>query len=225
MDTRTYRFDDTQAHAILARLSKDTPIQAYRETMLEAGRYLARKLLTSLPIDQSYSVVVTAEDADYLAKGLLETFSEANIKTSIACFWNDRQTLFDQYIISPVVKQYADNDVLESDQLIVLKSIISGACVVKTNITKMITDMPQVKRIHIVAPVMHEEAQSKLEAEFPDAISCMFNYLTLAIDSIKENNEVIPGIGGNVYQRLGFSDQDDKNRSLPSLVRDRLLAI
>jgi hypothetical protein len=32
---------------------------------------------------------------------------------------------------------------------------------------------------------------------------------------------VIPGIGGSVYERLGFSGQDDKNRYIPQIVKDR----
>ncbi|MGQ7846600.1 hypothetical protein ACUNV4_19110 [Granulosicoccus sp. 3-233] len=40
-----------------------------------------------------------------------------------------------------------------------------------------------------------------------------------------DTGEVIPGIGGNVYQRLGFGDQESKNRYTPDFVKERRAAI
>ena len=48
----------------------------------------------------------------------------------------------------------------------------------------------------------------------------------LAEDDVKTPEGIIvPGIGGEVYARLGFGSQDDKNRSTPELVKQRRLAI
>ncbi len=33
--------------------------------------------------------------------------------------------------------------------------------------------------------------------------------------------KVIPGIGGNVYLRLGWEGQDDKNKYIPEIVKTR----
>lgn len=37
-------------------------------------------------------------------------------------------------------------------------------------------------------------------------------------DGRKLDGKVIPGIGGMVYDRLGFDGQDEKNRHIPELV-------
>jgi len=93
--------------------------------------------------------------------------------------------------------------------------------VVKTNLTYLIQEMsPEV--IFVVSPVIHSQAIGKLEREFPKAISEKFRYIYFAEDSEKlENGNLVPGIGGSVYQRLGFKDQEDKNRFTPNLVKTR----
>ena len=62
-----------------------------------------------------------------------------------------------------------------------------------------------------------------LEKEFPLSISAKFKFLTFAIDTvIDDQNNIIPGIGGKVYPKLGLGDQHDKNKSIPNLVKERL---
>lgn len=47
-----------------------------------------------------------------------------------------------------------------------------------------------------------------------------FKYLAFAEDSTKDNyGNVIPGVGGSPYQRLGFGDQ--KNTFIPDFVKAR----
>jgi len=76
--------------------------------------------------------------------------------------------------------------------------------------------------IFVVSPVIHSQAIGKLEREFPKAISEKFQYVYFAEDSEKvEEGNLVPGIGGSVYQRLGFKDQADKNRFTPDLVKTR----
>ena len=40
-------------------------------------------------------------------------------------------------------------------------------------------------------------------------------------DERTSEGEVIPGIGGMVYDRLGFKGQDDKNSYVPEMVKKR----
>ncbi len=49
-----------------------------------------------------------------------------------------------------------------------------------------------------------------------------FQFIYLAEDNERtDEGEVVPGIGGMVYDRLGFNGQDDKNSYTPDLVRTR----
>ena len=74
----------------------------------------------------------------------------------------------------------------------------------------------------VVAPVLYHTAQSSLNSSFPENISNKFEYLYFASDDVRtEEGVVIPGIGGSVYERLGFGGQDDKNRYIPQIVKDR----
>ncbi|MEZ5672296.1 MAG: hypothetical protein R3E08_07865 [Thiotrichaceae bacterium] len=50
--------------------------------------------------------------------------------------------------------------------LIIVKSVISGACVVKTNLTYLIQDI-EPESIFVVSPVIHVQAPEKLAKEFP----------------------------------------------------------
>ena len=69
---------------------------------------------------------------------------------------------------------------------------------------------------------MHTDAEKNLKSEFPSAITEKFKYIYFAMDDERQSNgNLVPGIGGNVYQRLGFKDQDDKNKFIPKLVKER----
>lgn len=62
----------------------------------------------------------------------------------------------------------------------------------------------------------------KLEKEFPADIAARFRYIYFAEDSERlDNGNVVPGVGGDVYLRLGFKNQEDKNRFSPDLVKAR----
>ncbi|WP_206669297.1 hypothetical protein [Microcystis aeruginosa] len=77
-------------------------------------------------------------------------------------------------------------------------------------------------KILIVAPVMYINAEEKLKIEFKPKISNKFEFIYFAKDDQRTSDgEVIPGIGGSVYERLGFQGQDDKNTYIPELVRSR----
>jgi hypothetical protein len=58
-------------------------------------------------------------------------------------------------------------------------------------------------RVFVAAPVMLKGAEERLASEFPWEISSRFEYRMFAIDDEKDEEEnVLPGIGGSVYERL-----------------------
>ena len=70
---------------------------------------------------------------------------------------------------------------------------------------------------------MYKDAEKKLKKEFPNIVSNKFEFLTLAVDTIrKPSGEIVPGVGGMVYPKLGLGDIKEKNKYTPRLVLDRL---
>lgn len=60
--------------------------------------------------------------------------------------------------------------------------------------------------------------------EFPASISDKFNFLTFAIDTLKDKEKgIIPGVGGMVYPKLGLGDMHEKNKYIPDLVKERMM--
>jgi len=202
-----------------------TEVSDYANALYKLGRELGNVLCHKIGHpDENICVACTVEDADFLAKGVIESLNVCYSQVSLACFWNQRQQLpFAQQTLSiaPIIRKYREPDVDDARILVIVKSVISGACVVKTNLTYLIQEMsPEV--IFVVSPVIHSQAIGKLEREFPKAISEKFRYVYFAEDSEKlEDGNLVPGIGGSVYQRLGFKDQADKNRFTPDLVKTR----
>jgi len=202
-----------------------TRVSDYANALYQLGRELGNVLCHKIGHrDENICVACTVEDADFLAKGVIESLNARYSQVSLACFWNQRQQLpcaQQSLSIAPIIRKYREPDVDNARILVIVKSVISGACVVKTNLTYLIQEMnPEV--IFVVSPVIHSQAIGKLEREFPKAISEKFQYVYFAEDSEKlEDGNLVPGIGGSVYQRLGFKDQADKNRFTPDLVRTR----
>jgi len=162
------------------------------------------------------------EDADFLAQGILEPLEAQLGSVAFVCFWNCRTTPLglNGLATAPILKKYQE-PIDDIDVLIIVKSIISGACVVKTNLQHLI-QKNQPSQILIVAPVIYEKAEENLRREFELAITEMFRFLYLAKDSDRTaEGEVIPGIGGMIYERLGLNGQTDKNEYVPRIVKDR----
>lgn len=205
-----------------------TSPEDYQQAMYQLGLEHGKALRDALQ-GKVVGIACTVEDADFLAKGIIEGLGDNAKSISVACFWNKRYPGDESKNIpdtAPIQRKYSEPTIKTIDSLIVAKSIISGACVVKTNLTHLIRESNP-SEIYVVAPVMFANAQSNLEKEFPSDITSRFEYVYFAQDDQKSlDDNVIPGIGGNVYQRLGFEDQDDKNRYTPKLVisrrRDRL---
>jgi hypothetical protein len=216
--------DPTDLHAISllnTLIDSDVDVASYRESMFKIGQHLGSVLRTSIDKNKKYCVAVTAEDADFLAKGILESLKEYD--AYIACFWNERSSLSGNSV-APILSSYLEKGYESADNLIVVKSIISGSCVVKTNITALFSTISP-KEIHVVAPVMHESSEKKLESEFSKSIADLFQYTYLAKDSKRmDDGEVYPGIGGDVYKKLGFTSQENKNSFMPELIANKMFA-
>ncbi|NOU23473.1 MAG: hypothetical protein HOO93_17125 [Methyloglobulus sp.] len=200
---------------------KANPTQ-YSNAMYALGQGIGRSLASKINLTESVSLACTNEDADYLTKGIIEVLESQGCNIALTCFWNERQKMADGLPdIAPIIKRYQEPNALKATTLIVVKSIIATACVVKTNLTNMIHE-GQFERVFVVAPVIYNQAIPKLKQEFSEDISKRFEYVYFAEDSdMNPAGEVVPGIGGNLYVRLGFKDQQDKNKYQPNLVKQR----
>ena len=192
--------------------------------MFEIGRNLGDALLDQINSDQAnVYLACTVEDADFLARGILQSLEGKIRKVFFACFWNQHFSPFEieDLKVAPILKRYQEPASENINYLIVVKSIISGACVVRTNLVHLIQSI-EPEKIFIVAPVIHAEAEQKLKSEFEEAVYNKFQFFYFAKDEERTSTgEVRPGIGGNVYQRLGFEDQDSKNKYIPEIVKKR----
>ena len=105
--------------------------------------------------------------------------------------------------------------------MIIVKSIISGACVVKTNLTRVIS-FAKPKEIFVVSPVIIG-AEDRLAREFPEEVSSKFKFVHFATDTEKDadGENIRPGIGGSVYELLRLGDGHSKNNYMPSIVKQR----
>lgn len=223
------QFAGAKEKALLNALAdKNSGVDSYRQSMYQLGESLGNVVLSQIVknSDSAY-LACTAEDADFLAKGILRQLESNIAKVTLACFWNKRFKPFgiSDLQVAPILKRYLEPSESQIDNLIIVKSIISGACVVRTNLNDMIERIsPQ--QIFIVAPVIYTGAEERLQQGFPEYVYNKFRYVYLAEDDEKTSEGIIvPGIGGEVYDRLGFGSQDDKNRSTPELVKQRRLTI
>lgn len=200
-------------------------VSDYRDNMRQLGSHLADSLLPQLAQQpaKDICVICTVEDADFLARGLIETLEAHALgaTTRMICMWNQR-IKNEGISLSPVLRVYEESYDKRDAVFIVVKSIISGACVVKTNLTRAVT-AAHPKRIFVVSPVMLQGAEQRLADEFPAEVSQKFEFVHFATDTEKstDGEQVIPGIGGSIYELLGLGDLTTKNRYVPDIVRER----
>lgn len=224
--TRIYSgFCDQDVQCRLEILAdKSVTSEQYRETMTKIGRSLGNIILNKIgETKPNIYLACTVEDADFLAKGMLSILESHFSNIAFACFWNQRFSPFEveDLKVSPILKKYQEPFSKSVQYLIVVKSIISGACVVKTNLVNLIQKI-EPEKIFIVAPVIYKNAEQRLINEFEKNIYEKFQFFYFAKDDERTpNGEVIPGIGGNVYLRLGFEGQDNKNEYIPDIVKLR----
>ena len=70
-------------------------------------------------------------------------------------------------------------------------------------------------------PSAGREAEGLVSGEFPAEVAAKFEFYSFAADGEKVGDNVVPGIGGQVYERLGIGPHEVKNRYSPMLVKER----
>lgn len=214
--------DDCSVIKLMDTLSDPAvSVEDYRNSFYQLGKVLGELLNQKSENDYGETMVACAsEDADWLAKGVLESLFRT--KVSLAVFWNERLYLDEkkQLEYSPIVKSYIE-PIQNCQTLILIKSIISTSCVVKTQLTRLVNEInPQV--IYIVSPVMYKDAEKNLQHDFPESIHSKFHFVTFAIDTERDSQgRVLPGVGGMVYPKLGLGDTHEKNKYIPDIVKER----
>ena len=196
----------------------------YKDILFKIGMSIGDCVLAQVDDYSSNAYLAcTVEDADFLAKGMLMSLEKRIQNIAFACFWNQRFSPFeiDGLKIAPILKKYQEPSSKKVKYLIVVKSIISGACVVRTNLINL-SQKIEPEKIFIVAPVIYQNAEQKLKDEFEKPIYDKFQFFYFAKDDKRTiEGEVIPGIGGNIYLRLGFEGQNNKNEYIPAIVKQR----
>lgn len=199
----------------------------YRTHMTALGELLASNTATLLPHQSNKETLIisTAEDADFLQRGVASVLHDQNIPTKLAVFWNHHYQLPNRTSVAPIVHKFIQSGYETATTIIIVKSVMSGSCVVRTNLIEMIGDMPNVENIFILAPVAHRHSEEKLKAEFPATIADKFKFICFAIDEQRSTaGEVIPGIGGSVYELLGLDDQPVLTAYMPQVVEQLAFA-
>lgn len=208
-----------------ALADKKTGVDKYRDAFrllgIELGKVLASEY-KSISANQTM-LVCASEDADWLANGVEAGLGKGELKKSV--YWSSREIVHvnedgSKIEISPIEKAY-EEEINDCQLLIIVKSIISTSCVVKTQLTRLIGRVSP-KRIAIVAPVMYKDGVPNLIQEFPEEINSKFHFVTFAIDDERVGSEVIPGVGGMVYPRLGLGNMEEKNHYIPEMVLSKL---
>jgi hypothetical protein len=221
--------EDMHAREMLGRLIDAPSGVDYQHAMYDIGGLLAEKLYEQNKLDRGSKICIvsTVEDADFLSRGVYDYLKAKDFSLFFVCMWNQRERVFDGGItVAPIIRSFEQRGYENCDEMIVVKSIISGSCVVKTNITALFSKISP-KKIHVVSPVMHEDSEKNLLKEFPKEYSGLFDFQFFAKDNFRDMNtgEIKPGIGGNVYQRLGFDDQKDKNKYYPKMVVEFMASV
>ena len=188
---------------------QDVSVEDYRKSFEELGIQLGKIISDEITNISSDNIMIACatEDTDWLAKGIQTGLCTPNAPISV--FWSDRVLLYkdkkgNKIEISPIIKSY-EEPIDNCKTLIIVKSIINTSCVIKTQLLRLIEKLKP-EQIIIAAPVMYKDAQSNLRKEFPESISSKFKFFTFAIDDECKDGQVIPGIGGMVYSRLGIND-------------------
>lgn len=199
--------------------------QNYQRNMIHLGELLASTFVNKLSKNHKVLAISTAEDADYLLTGVLNKLAENEVQTSVAVFWNHHHSLEDKQSVAPILHHYIQSGYEDADIIVIVKSVISGSCVVRTNLLAMFNEVKQAKKIFVVSPVMYYKAQSGLSSEFPPEIAEKFEYIYFAMDDEKTvEGEVVPGIGGQVYELLGIDNQPVLTGYMPNLVKKAVLS-
>lgn len=204
-------------------IDEDTSVPNYKDALYKLGVCLGKSLVSLIPNHNKIMLVSTVEDTDYLGRGILDQLENAGKTVLLTVYWNKRTRFGTDLDVAPIIKEFHERGDRQDATLIIIKSIISSACVVRTNLTRVFEETNP-SDTYIVAPALLNGSLKSLEAEFDKRISSKFNYVYFAVDDERnDDGTIIPGIGGDIYKRLGFSDQNSKNKFTPLLVKERRL--
>lgn len=180
---------------------------AFQKEMYDCGQALAAEVLVRIGKTPGQICVMTpAEDADGIAKGVVDHLQSFGIEVRLLCLWNHPVKVFEEGIqVAPILRTYSAPGFDESEHLIAAQCVVGDPTVLKTNLTAHMQKIdPQ--QVHVLAPTMSAEVKNRLRSEFPASLYERFQFHAFAYD--KELDEVTgelkPGIGGAVTERLGL---------------------
>lgn len=206
---------------------RSTSVESYRRIMTCLGYELGKLFPLVSDSPEKVLIVATSEDADYLVTGYINALKEYGIDYKLAIFWNHHYSLPNGSSVAPITQRFIQNGFDDCSRVVILKSIVSGSCVIRTNLIALLASLntDSISDIIIAAPVMHEKSKANLKQDFPEDVSNKFDFQTFAIDSTREKNGIVlDGIGGEVYERLGLENQPAlmKKGYMPELVAQYL---
>lgn len=219
----TQRNGDKVKEALDQLAKPDVGSADYRIAFSELGAELGAVITEKNPDMGNVLLVCASEDADWLAKGLKDNLHQ---DAGLAVLWTRRIVVCvnPRIEVSTIDRSYIDMKDGKCDTMIIVKSIISTSCVVKSQVNYLIQRVYP-KNIIIAAPVMYVDAEDSLMKEFPKEVTSKFSFVTFAIDDDRDAaGVVLPGVGGMVYPKLGLGDADKKNSYMPMLVKERAFA-
>lgn len=206
-------------------LASQGNVPSYRDAMTTLGRRLGQVIARTVPREDRVIVACGVEDADYVARGVVEVLEEhvGARRVRVACFWNARTRTsgpapFEQ---APIIRQYVEPHTRAVPHVVMVKSVIATSCAVRTNLAQLLeTVRPRV--VYVAAPVIHRDAPENLAREFEPETARKLRYVYFARDSRRDRNRmIVPGIGGSVYELLGLGNAQEKNNITPALVTER----
>lgn len=197
--------------------------------MRQLGQKLGEKILSLINskfIGAGYKkvyIATTVEDADYLAKGIVEVIDAKISNLGFACFWNHRfaPSGIKELMVAPIVEEYMEPICDRIDYLVVATSVVSDDCALRTNLTHLVE---KINPLHIIiaSPIITNGAEESLRSEFEVEISNKFEFLCFAKDNEAESQgNCVSRITAKFYQSLESIDQDEKNKSTPQIVKMR----
>lgn len=203
-------------------LDKAAASRGYRTAMYALGKALGLVFCKYQTVaDRSVYIGTPAEDADYLARGMIDTLVDAGAEVRFACYWTaprkDGPLAFTKAPL--ITREYKDPFPEYIDHLIAIRSSIARAYTAKFSLDYFADDANYC-RSHIIAPVMWSSAwhditeNSNLDKQAPMV-------WTFALDE-DEGDDLNAGVGGDVYRRLELGPDDMRHALLPTIVHERL---
>ena len=216
---RTLNIKSHDIERLLDELLHATDSISYRNAFYGIGMQLGTILNTKINESQPIALACASEDADWLAKGIMDKFK---YPLDLCVYWSNRQNFGTDsnnsaLEFADIEKSYEEIQG-NSKVLIITKSIISSSCVIKSQIMRLVSTN-DFKKIYIASPVMYKDAEENLRKEFPERVYNLFEFIYFALDEdMDKNGWVVPGIGGSVYERLGI----DPRSYFPRILDDRI---